>query len=193
MMGDRLRWQGPKGAMTPALRAALVANKAEVRRRLGPQRPAKRGGLADGPGGGDSPSSAGGGICHQVEGVKGRERAGGDPLPIQDLEALLAELERLETSADRTDERIDALMAKWERLSPPPSGDNAGDQVARFCHQVEGVKGRERAGGDPLPIQDLEALLAELERLETSADRTDDRIDALMAKWDALTRRLSPP
>jgi len=65
--------------------------------------------------------------------------------------------------------------------------------VARFCHQVEGVKGRERAGGDPLPIQDLEALLAELERLETSADRTDDRIDALMAKWDALTRRLSPP
>jgi len=115
VVGDRLRWQGPKGAMTPALRAALVDNKAEVRRRLGPQRPAKRGGLADGPGGGDSSSSAGGGICHQV----------GDPLPVQDLEALLAELERLETSGDRTDERIDALMAKWERLSPPPSGGKA--------------------------------------------------------------------
>ena len=126
VVGDRLRWQGPKGAMTPALRAALVDNKAEVRRRLGPQRPAKRGDLAGGPGGGDSASSAGGGICHQ----------GGDPLPVQDLEALLAELGRLETSADRTDDRIDALMARWVRLSPPPSGDNAGDVASSRCHHT---------------------------------------------------------
>jgi len=126
VVGDRLRWQGPKGAMTPALRAALVDNKAEVRRRLGPQRPAKRGDLAGGPGGGDSASSAGGGICHQ----------GGDPLPVQDLEALLAELGRLETSADRTDERIDALMVKWERLSPPPSGDTAPAVASSRCHHT---------------------------------------------------------
>ena len=171
LAGDRLRWQGPKGAMTPALQAALVAHKAEVRQWLGPQRPARRGDLSDGPGG-DSASSAGGGICHQAEGVKGQEKAPGDPLPIQDLEALLAELERLDTAGDRTDEQIDALMAKWERLSPPPSGgngrgecdfdeggngaggDNAGDLVASSCHHTAALErlARERWPDDPPPV-----------------------------------------